>query len=251
MIMKKYFPTILSIIVLTSLFSFTPGCTPAQKPEVGFHPVLSISEAPVLGKAVELTLDFVSPTPKGLEDKDLYYLARIELAPDVYELVDGDLEQKRKLIPGERNSLKITIKSIRTTGSGQIYGRVAMLLTPEDTWGDWDYDVLFISITEDGAIISEAMPTNDLGGYPVFDGNDPEKLTEVILYGKAAPPVRPNRPLWDKGSGRGRRDDNSLAQSAVIGNRLLRFGFHTRSSGSAWNRPSVLSYRRHAAAGHR
>ena len=49
----------------------TLGCTPPREYEVGFNPVLSVPEAPMLGKPIEHTLDFVSPTPTGLEDQKI------------------------------------------------------------------------------------------------------------------------------------------------------------------------------------
>jgi len=143
------------MIVITLLI---PGCTPPQRPVLGFNPQLSISEPPVLGKPVKLTLTFNGSNIKGVEDKEPYYFARIEFTPGVYEVIDGYLEQLRENIPGEQYQLEVTIKSIRTTGSGEIYGHVAMVFPPDVVGGEGDYDVLFITISEDGAKVIETQP---------------------------------------------------------------------------------------------
>ncbi len=174
----------------------TPGPAPTlkggarspQEPKPGFNPVLSISAPPALGKPVEVTLTFTGVTPKGLGNRELYYTARIELHPGVYEVVEGGLEQKGRISPGV-HTLKATIRSVTTTASA-IYGRVAMRLSPDAVWGTSEYDVIFIAIAEDKATVSKTQPANNLGGYPVYDGDQPKKLITIIPYDKAAPPPK-------------------------------------------------------------
>lgn len=146
------------LLVLSMLFTLLivliPGCTPAQKPVPGFHPKLSISEPPVLGKPVKLTLTFDSPVPEGLEETELDYRAQISLLPGCYDVIEGDVEQIGKIIAGKVNSLEITIKSLRT-GSADISAYVILLLPSGDTWGDWENDYLYIQIYDDHTDVSE------------------------------------------------------------------------------------------------
>lgn len=85
---KPFLAIALLLVFLVTLYS---GCTPPQRPVIGFNPVLSISEAPVLGKPVKLTLTFKGSDIQGIEGKEAFYVARIELPPGVYEVIDGDL----------------------------------------------------------------------------------------------------------------------------------------------------------------
>jgi hypothetical protein len=140
----------ISIILMLSLMP--TGCSQQVHP-FGFKPILSISEPPVMGKPVTLKFTFDSPVYEECQNKE--YHAKIELSPGYYEVVEGDLEQRGKIIPGETHALEVTIKSIRT-GNGTIYGRVSVE-TPPNTIGD--YDVLFISIYKDYATVSETQPT--------------------------------------------------------------------------------------------
>ena len=55
----------------------TPGASAPREPPVGFNPQLSLSERPVLGKPVKVTLTFTTDfVPKGLEGKELCCTAR-------------------------------------------------------------------------------------------------------------------------------------------------------------------------------
>jgi hypothetical protein len=149
----------MGIIVLLSIFSLFIGCTPPQKPVFGLNPVLSISEPPALGKPVKVSLYFISPDIKGPEGEESYYSALIEL-DDVFQLVDGDLETTGKIIPGETHTLEATIKSVKKTGSGQIYGWVTLHFNPGETGGASEFDVLFITITDKGATVRETQSGN-------------------------------------------------------------------------------------------
>lgn len=157
--------TILLAIMLVS--TFVPACTPAQSAKIGFNPVLSISEPPALGKPVVVTLTFSTPLPKALEGRGPYYHARVELpAGHVYEVIDGALEQTGNMSTG-KHTLSATIKSVRETGSGQIYGWVSLILTDKGVQGPGsEFDVLFISITNEGATVSRTMPTQPAGQIP-------------------------------------------------------------------------------------
>jgi hypothetical protein len=159
---NKAFPGIL-ILALLLFFLFAPACTPPQKPVMGFHPVLSLSEAPVSGKPVKVTLTFESSAMKGLEGKKTYYFARIAITPGFFELVEGNLETKGENIPGETHTIEATIKSTRTTGGDAIYGRVTLLFSPDETRGGsgWDEDVLFITFTKDCAKVNRNQPNNE------------------------------------------------------------------------------------------
>jgi hypothetical protein len=167
----------LSTTINPSYINPAGGNSP-QKPVVGFNPELSLSEAPILGKPVRVILTFSTPLIKGLENQDLYYTARIELPPNVYEIVRGELEQKGKFSKGIQ-SLEITIKSVRT-GVGTISARVAMRLSQDDEWGTSDVDYLFIQISKNDAVISENQPAN-MAGEPHFDANDRDKRPEDNL----------------------------------------------------------------------
>jgi hypothetical protein len=89
----------------------------------------------------------------------MYYLASIELAPTVYEVVKGSLQAKGRIVPGETHTLEVTVKSIRTSASAEITGRVAANRSPDDTRTTGDEDELFMTMTEDGATISRGMPS--------------------------------------------------------------------------------------------
>jgi len=145
-------------MLFTLLVMLIPGCTPPQRTIPGFHPKLSISEPPALGKPVKLTLTFDSPVPKGLEATELSYHASIGLTPGHYEIVEGDLEQKGQIVPGQVNTLEVTIKSVKT-GNGTISARVELLIPSGDIW-EWEYDDLFIMIYIDHADVSEDQNLN-------------------------------------------------------------------------------------------
>lgn len=140
------------ILILTFIFLVTSGTaceSPPQEPKWGFNPRLSISEAPALGKPAKISLTFTSPNLTGLQGKQLYYVAHISLPPGVYEVVSGNLTGKGLVIAGETHTLEATIRAVRTTGSGEIYGYVAGHLSPDDTsTGSPDFDVLFITISQ-------------------------------------------------------------------------------------------------------
>jgi hypothetical protein len=188
-LMKRILFTIPALLLFSS---FIPGCTPPQQPEVGFDPQLSLSERPVLGKPVKVALTFTTDfVPKGLEGKELYYTARIELPPGTYKVVEGDLEQKGKF-SREAHILEATIVAMHL-GDGTITARVARGFSPDD-WGAWDGDSLFIQIGKEGATVSDTQPPySPLGGIPRFDANDPTAQPEdnpptIVPYDKAPRP---------------------------------------------------------------
>jgi hypothetical protein len=159
-------------LLLILLITFIPGCTSPQQPKFGFNPQLSISEPPALGKPVKVTLTF---TPQKEFET---YSMQIELTPDVYELLEGDLELDA--ITGNTNSMEITIKSIVITGSGEIVGRV-WGVTPHPTPFETAY--LFIQITSDGAtILGTTQPKN------------PPKVMPPVTYPTPPRSLVPNPP---------------------------------------------------------
>jgi hypothetical protein len=153
--MKTFSVKLVMTLVLLTIFLITllPGCSQPQIPVWGFNPKLSISEPPVLEKPVKITLTFDSVIPKGNEDKELYYFARFDLLPDKYELISGDLEQRGRLVAGEKHALEAIIKSVQT-GNGVIYGQVSFYDSPLTVNGT-EEDVLFIAIYNDHADVSE------------------------------------------------------------------------------------------------
>jgi hypothetical protein len=135
---------ILYILILVSFAICIPSCTPAQQPTFGFNPKLSISEPPALGKPVKVILSY---TPQKQFDT---YSTNIELPTgSVYELIQGNLELNG--ISGNTNSIEIIIKAIRTTGSGEIIGRVRGN-TPHAT--PWETIYLYVTIDNNGAKVS-------------------------------------------------------------------------------------------------
>lgn len=155
--LRLIFSLVFIFIFLSSLIS---GCTPAQQPEFGFNPKLSISEPPVLGKPVKVTLTF---TPQ--EQFDTYSM-QIVLPPEMYEVVEGNLELHG--VPGKANSLTVTIKSIQV-GGGEILGLVKGD-TPRST--PWEHVTLFIQIYNDSATILGTT-------QPKFE---PPKVTPTRAY---------------------------------------------------------------------
>jgi hypothetical protein len=156
--MKTFLKKLVMTLVLLTIILITllPGCSQPQMPVAGFNPKLSISEPPALGKPVKLTLTFDSPIPKGLEDTELFYLARIVLPPGFYEVTEGNIDQKEQIIPGKVNTLEVTIKSIKV-GNGTISSSVELFLASGGSWGGGgrEYDDLFIAIYSDHADVSE------------------------------------------------------------------------------------------------
>ena len=189
-----------AICLVFLLFSFIPGCTPPQTGEIGFNPMLSISEPPALGKPVKVTLTFTAPNIRGPKGEDMYYLASIELLPGVFELVDGTLEIKGRIVPGETHTLTVTVKSIRTMRGATIYGRVAANPSPDDTRTTGDEDILFVTITEDGASISETQPRGPGASYiheaPTIVGHDEPCELQATLLPSGSGASSPQRPEW-------------------------------------------------------
>ena len=66
MLTKRTGARVSAVLLFVALLAL--GCTPPQIPVMGFEPHLSMSEVPVLGKAVKVTLTFKTvAAQKGLE----------------------------------------------------------------------------------------------------------------------------------------------------------------------------------------
>ena len=98
---------------------------------------------------VKLSLSFISPTVKGFEGREFYYFASIELpAGGFFEVVQGSKTLTGTLVPREKHTLELTIKSVRT-GQVDICGRVTLHESPDDTstTGD-EYVLASLSVDE-------------------------------------------------------------------------------------------------------
>jgi hypothetical protein len=69
---------VLSIILIS-----IPACTQPQRPIPGFHPRLSISETPALGKPVKLILTGFKPHPSTTLTTTSVPVSRVLLSPEV------------------------------------------------------------------------------------------------------------------------------------------------------------------------
>jgi hypothetical protein len=129
------------------------GCTPAQRPILGFKPELKMSDMPVIGRPIQLTLTFITHTMKGLEGKNVYYVARISLPDSVFEVIEGDIEMRGPIIGEETHKLELTLKSVRTVKGGEIWAYVSLHFSPNEAGGYGDQDYLIVSIGEDSATV--------------------------------------------------------------------------------------------------
>ena len=144
--------------ILLTVASF-PGCTPPQKIDYGFEPRLSFSEAPALGKAVEISLSFESPRiTSGSEVIDTYYTARLLLPPEGFEVIQGDTVMSGKNTPGESHILKTTVKAAETMDTA-VYGEVTLRLSENGTPEGSDETYAYVKVTQEGARVSNSLPS--------------------------------------------------------------------------------------------
>ena len=145
-----------ALIICLLLAACSPSA-PHLSPKFGLNPVLTLAnEAPDLNKPVKLILTFTSVKPPGTENSKLGYHTRIILPPDMFELVEGNLESEWEMErAGEIRSTEVTIKSIKT-GNAEIWGRVEMVI--DGSASASEFDVMFVKITKDGATVSKTPP---------------------------------------------------------------------------------------------
>ena len=109
-----------------------------------------MSDAPLLDTPVQLTATF---TIRDYWKRDApNATATIEL-PDGFELVEGDLQWTGDIIRGKPVEITATVMSIQT-GEWQIDARVSYSLA-EGTKRSLGYGVLYTSISEDSAMVSD------------------------------------------------------------------------------------------------
>ncbi len=92
----------------------------------------------------------------------------------------------------------VTVKSIRT-GDGTIYGRVTLISSTNTNDEGSEQDILYIQIGEDEAKVDRTQALDIFGGYPVFNGNNPNQLLMVIPYDQK--PFTPEKTIMMYDSG--------------------------------------------------
>lgn len=122
--------------------------------------MLSLSELPLLGKPVEVTATF---SIREQLNRDLPNSAIEIILPDGFEFVSGDLKQIVDIMRGTDIRLKATIKSVKT-GKWEISARAL------STRGQGGGAVLYTTISEDSATVSDKVPTPD---YIPYEGPIP------------------------------------------------------------------------------
>ncbi|MFH1087499.1 MAG: cohesin domain-containing protein [Chloroflexota bacterium] len=146
---------------------------------------LSFSEAPVLGKPVQLTAAFQLREPRPFDAPNT--TARIIL-PEGFELVRGDLQWQGDVLRGKKYQITATVKSVKT-GDWEI--KATAFYYPNRTDVSGGSRQIYALVRGDGATVSDRLP--GLGGIPVEDLRDPKNPKRyVIPYDRLPPEYRPS-----------------------------------------------------------
>jgi len=132
-------------LVFAFLVTMLLGCPP--QPEIWAK--LTLSEPPILGKPVEVTLTFGIQKDYSHDAKNA--TARISL-PEGFELVSGNLEWQGDVLQNQTYAIEATIKSVKT-GYWELAGRIQY--SPpgsDDILGGADF--IYVAVSEDKAEIS-------------------------------------------------------------------------------------------------
>jgi hypothetical protein len=186
--------------------SLTPPLASAPSPEM--ETKLSLSDSPELGKPVNITFTF--NLYKGYKWDWKNTSAQIIL-PEGFELIESDLESREEIIEDywlflhneyskytvlewhgdvlrdNVYTIQAIIKAVKT-GDWEIIGRTEYS-HPDSHDIVGGADCLYITVTEEGATVSENQPRFKAEGAPVLDPDNPDEPIAIIPWDKT--PQRP------------------------------------------------------------
>jgi hypothetical protein len=117
---------------------------------------LSLSEAPVLNRPVELTAFYSIMIPRAPDLPDTSFEITL---PDQFELINGTLKQIADLNIGQTVQQRVIIRSIKFGRNLKIEGRA--YFPKLQGYGGSAY--LYVIVSENGAIVRDTVFTPDIG----------------------------------------------------------------------------------------
>ncbi len=135
--------------VTTKTEEHTRVLTPPTPPDYGMEVQLSLSDSPVLDKAVQVTFTIAMQEGYGLDASNT--TARIIL-PGGFELVDGALEWQGDIIRGTSVEIKATIRAVEI-GEYRIEARAGF--SPYEGAYSVESDTLYVAVFTGRAFVSD------------------------------------------------------------------------------------------------
>lgn len=147
-LIKSIIAVVLSLAVIIALI---PGCNSKRPSPIDIK--LSLSDSPILGKPVQIIATFSLDNHWNGQAANN---ALVEiLLPEGFEKVGGDLEWKGDIYQNKTYSLNASIKAVKT-GSWEIIAKT--IYDPDKSEHFISDSILYISVSENGAIVSDRHP---------------------------------------------------------------------------------------------
>jgi hypothetical protein len=186
-LIKSIIVIVLSLAVIIALI---PGCNSKRPSPIDIK--LSFSDSPTLGKPVQIIATF---SLDNHWNGQVANNALVEiLLPDGFEKVEGDLEWKGDIYQNKTYSLNALIQAVKT-GDWEIVAKT--IYDPDKSEHFISNSILYISVSENGATVSDKRPQTSYTPGPKVPSDVP-LLTPTMTRPVTSPAYSSSQPTISK-----------------------------------------------------